>query len=150
MPLKRTNARVTAADLNGKRNKTPEANVTEQCIGFLEAHGWRPVRMGRGKMVFGDRAVTFGEPGVTDWELIKYIPTSERGLCRLVWCEFKQSGSKRSGHTCTQPSKIKLGKRIRCTACDQRDWQERERARGALVVKVDTFEQLRTMEWWRE
>lgn len=124
--------------------KLLEADVTRQCLDFLEAHGWRPVRMGRGVATFGNRGtVTFGEPGVTDWEMIKYIPTSERGLCRLVWCEFKQPGSKKKCICLTKKP------RQRCTYHDQIAWQARERARGALVVKVDSLEQLQGMGWYR-
>lgn len=126
-----------------KAPKVLEAGVSKACVDFLEAHGWRAIRMPRGKTNFAGRWVTMHEPGQTDWEFIKYKMGSRIGESRTIWIEFKDPNDKRK---CTCLTKAP---RARCTICDQQNWRVREQARGAVVLRIESLEQLMAMEVWK-
>jgi hypothetical protein len=116
--------------------KLLEAAVTDQVRGFLEHHGWRGLRMGRGGMAVPNQYITFGEPGVPDWLFLRYAPNAPE-LCAaglMLWIEFKRRGARAQ---CRCRSKAP---RQRCTACDQKNWRERERRAGAEVWLVDDLD----------
>ena len=99
-----------------------EADIVAQVKGFLEARGWRPVRMMR-TIVPG--AFQAGEPGIPDYEFIYYMAEAK---ALVLWVEFK-APRRTARCRCLQI----VGTRKRCTACDQRNWRERERKIGAAV-----------------
>ena len=141
------NKRITAAELIAatpkKKRVTPEAELTKQVVDFLEAHGWRAIRMSRGVATFGDRGtVTFGEPGMPDWLFLKYVEVGLRPHALAVWVEFKRHGAV---ETCVCLTKKP---RSRCTKCDQITWKSREQFRGAQVHRIESLEQVKEGKWW--
>lgn len=113
--------------------KLNEADVTEQVKGFLEHHGWRSVRNQRTVM---PGQFSTGEPGMADFQFVRYIGTEHaRSLALVVWIELKAHGAKARCRCATKKP------RQRCTACDQRNWRNRERARGGVVwTQVDSIQ----------
>ena len=108
-----------------------EKDVTAQVKGFMEARGWRRVRMSRGVSTFGNRGtVTFGEPGMADWLFIRYW------IAGVIWIEIKAPG-KTAKCRCATKKPLQ-----RCTACDQAAWKAAEIARGAVVWTIDSLEAL--------
>ncbi len=99
-----------------------EADVTKQVIDFLEARGWRPVRM----QVGGRRSFRFGEKGMADWLCTRYR-TGEK-FHGVFWLELK-----------TATGKLRPG---------QLEWIEAERAKGALVCVADSLESFQG--WYEE
>jgi len=144
------NRRITPAELkqsSPKRGPGPEASVSKQCVDFMETRGWRAIRMPRGLAQYGERGVVpYGEPGQPDWMFIKYLPFKVGGdlrtskMTETIFIEFKQPNSKRK---CTCASKK------RCTYHDQEAWRVREQARGAVVLRIESLEQLMAMEVWK-
>lgn len=110
----------------GQPKQLLEADVTKQVKGFLEAHGWRCIRMQR--MVLPGSFQT-GEPGMADSCWIRYEPRPKfPALSLVLWIEYKAESDRRKCR-CLQ----NLGTRKRCSVCDQKNWQKRERERGAMV-----------------
>jgi hypothetical protein len=87
----------------------------------MEANGWRPVRMQR-TIVPGQFSTC--EPGTADFLFLYY---GRKGVLAL-WVELKKPKA-RMTCKCLQ----NRGSRKRCTMCDQINWRNRERARGATV-----------------
>jgi hypothetical protein len=115
-----------------------EASVTEQVKSFLEARGWRAVRNQRTVMPGHFQT---GEPGMADFCFVYYKPTKRYpALSLTLWVEFKKKNS-RMRCKCIE----NRGTRKRCTMCDQKNWRDRERARGALV-----FTGVDDCEWFIE
>lgn len=106
-----------------------ESAVSAQVRSFMEAHGWRSIRMQR--TVIPGMFQT-AEPGCPDFLFLRY---NESGSAYALWCEIKSPTDRRSCR-CLQ----NRGTRKRCTVCDQKQWQEREKARGARLVVVDDFD----------
>jgi hypothetical protein len=106
-----------------------EADITNQIRDFMEHHGWRPVRMQR-TIVPGQFSTC--EPGTADFLFLYYLKNGALAL----WVELKKPKA-RMQCRCIQ----NRGTRKRCTACDQKAWQMRERARGGVVWSgVDDIE----------
>jgi hypothetical protein len=113
-----------------------ERDVTKQVKDFMEFRGWRPVRMQR-TVVPG--AFQTGEPGIPDFLFVRYLRTAFSGLSVAVWIELKRArGGKVSD--------------------EQHKWRDREKARGAIVLKASNiadfereyerlFGWMRTEEW---
>lgn len=146
----RVTAKAAIAQLNmgpkSKRGKGPEALVSQACVDFMEARGWRAIRMSRAFVKFdGKRGVTFGERGMPDWFFVKYgfkvgnMPT----VLGAVWIEMKQPGDKRKC-TCNP-----LRPRKCCTVCDQQNWRIKEQVRGATVVKIASLDELILSGVWK-
>jgi hypothetical protein len=132
--------RMTAAQAVAFQDHAPallESQLTGQVLGFMSTHGWHPYRMNR--IVVPALKLFAGEPGVTDW-LFRYYnnPELQDGSGLLLWVEFKRDGDRRKCQ-CLQFQRQKS--RRRCTVCDQKTWQERERKWGGRVWKIDTLEQ---------
>lgn len=115
--------------------KLSEADVTAQVKGFLEARGWRAIRMNRGLVQGFSSVVQFGEPGQPDWQFIFYIRGCEIPAATVtLWVEMKAPGAKAWCRCATKRPKQ------RCTSCDQKRWKQSERARGGVVWTVDNIE----------
>ena len=103
-----------------------ESHVMRQVRDFMELRGWRPVRMQR-TIVPGQFSTC--EPGTADFLFLYYLDKGgvpAGSLC--LWVELKRPKA-RMRCRCLE----NRGTRKRCTACDQKAWRERERARGAMV-----------------
>ena len=98
-----------------------EADVTGQVRDFMEAKGWRSVRMQR-TIVPGQFSTC--EPGTADFLFLYYC----RKAALALWVELKKPRA-RMACKCIQ----NRGSRKRCTFCDQINWRAKERARGAVV-----------------
>jgi hypothetical protein len=109
--------------------KLNEAQVTQQIRGFMESHGWRPIRNQR-TVIPG--AFQSCEPGTPDFLFLRYLPN---GVCLALWIELKAKNA-RIVCRCSQVA----GTRRRCTPCDQKAWRQREKARGAVVWQVDDLD----------
>lgn len=117
----------------GQKTELLEADVVKQVKSFLEAHGWRSIRMQR--MVMPGMFQT-GEPGMADSCWIRYDPRPEfPAMAMVIWLEYKGPSDKRKCR-CAQIA----GTKKRCTVCDQAAWQKRERARGAVVWIVNDID----------
>ena len=105
-----------------KRNPSPkdlrEADVAKQLRNFLEYRKWRRVRNQR-TVVPG--SFQTGEPGMCDEQWIYYLD-AHSGLCVVQWIETKRA---------------LRGKR----SDDQKAWQDREVARGAVVMNCNDIEE---------
>ena len=106
-----------------------ESDITAQVKGFLEARNWRAIRMQRA-VVPG--AFQSGEPGIPDFLFVRYL---DNGVALALWLEFKSPRDRRKCR-CLEIR----GTRKRCTVCDQHNWQQREKARGARVWRVDDLD----------
>jgi len=98
-----------------------EADVTSQVRDYMEAKGWRSVRMQR-TIVPGQFSTC--EPGTADFLFLYY----SRKAALALWVELKKPKA-RMYCKCLQ----NRGTRKRCTYCDQINWRAKERARGAVV-----------------
>lgn len=117
----------------------PEAQVARELRAFLEARGWRAVRMESG---FVPGAGSFGEKGIADWLFLCYLPL--RGNTLAMWIETKAPGAKQVCHC--KPAVMEPGKRPgtmrqakaahECRMHGQQRWRRDEEARGALVLTV--------------
>jgi hypothetical protein len=99
-----------------------ESDVTGQLKAFMEAKGWRPIRMQR-TIVPGQFSTC--EPGTADFLFLYY---AAKGAALALWIELKKPKA-RMTCKCLQ----NRGTRKRCTMCDQINWRTKERARGAVV-----------------
>lgn len=119
--------------------KLNEADVTSQVKSFLQAHGWRAIRMNRGLMqnAFGG-VIQFGEAGMADFLFVRYAPEAMPAAGLMLWVEMKATGVKAKCR-CTTKRAMQ-----RCSACDQKVWRERERLAGAQVWLVDS------LDWFME
>lgn len=115
----------------------PEARVVKELITFLEARGWRTVRMESG---FVPGAGSFGEKGIADYCFIRYSDSaSVPGAAIVMWIETKAPNYKPrcncvARHRDPETGRMKPEKV--CRSCGQKRWQAAERARGALVLQV--------------
>lgn len=97
-----------------------ERDVAKQVSDFLQWRGWRRLRNQVGLATnMGGQTIRFGEKGMPDLLFLLYVPVHQPWTLAL-WIETKRKGGRLSDH--------------------QEEWQEQERARGALVVNVDNFE----------
>jgi len=112
--------------------KLDEKAVVRQIRDYMEYRGWRYFRTG----VVAGPGYSIGEPGCADSQFIYYdTDKTERATCLLIWCEFKSPDDKRKCNCA-------IGKI--CKVCRQRQWQERERQRGAVVIQTDSFVEFAT------
>lgn len=104
-----------------------EKDVERQISDWMQIHGWREFATGYGEIRRGERLVaTVGEVGMPDRLFVRYLPD---GRCDLVWVELKRpKGVGRSGG------------RLRK---EQEDWARNERVRGAVVLVIDSLNELR-------
>ena len=113
-------------DKSGKIHLS-ETDVQRQCVDLMEAHGWRMIRTGYGEIIKGGRVVgTVGEVGMPDYQAIYY--TDYWAATKVVWIEFKRPKAKG----------VRGGKR----SAEQTLWSDAERKRGAIVLQIDSLEQL--------
>lgn len=111
--------------------KLLEKHVSKQVVDFLRAHGWRAVRT---QFAFAPGSFTTGEPGMPDWCFIRYMPVDFHPSRALVmWVEVKGPNDQRK-------CRCGPGERKPCKVCRQHQWQDRERARGAVVVVVSDLD----------
>lgn len=97
-----------------------ENDVQKAVCGFLRAQGWRIVRT---QFSFVQGAMATGEPGMPD--VIALYPLRKDYASVLgIWLEFKSPNAKLN-------CRCEVGKK--CRLCRQKDWHERERARGFVV-----------------
>lgn len=105
-----------------------EVDVQRQCIDWLEIHGWRCIRTGYGSIHRDGKAVEhYGEEGMPDYLAIFYADHGAAAL--VVWIEFKRPGGR--------------GSRKGTLSTLQRVWRDVERERGAVVLVIDSLEQLK-------
>ena len=104
-----------------------EAAVTDQTIGFFEAHGWRPIRHQRFVIPGAGQS---GESGMPDYQLVYYL---ESGVALIIWCELKSTTAR---DDCRCLERREKGKRGVCTLCAQAAWRRKEmlRSKGRAVV----------------
>lgn len=112
----------------GQPQKLSEADVTSQIRGFMESRGWRALRFQRTVM---PGQFSTHEPGTPDLQMIKYVPSAGIGCALVLWLEMKKRGARAVCRCRTKKP------RQRCSSCDQANWRERERRRGAQVWVVD-------------
>lgn len=117
---------------NGGQLKLSEAEMFVQVEGFLQAHGWRVIKVGYGEIHRGGRVVgTVGEVGMPDRLCIRYGAGS---YAEVIWLEGKRSKSKGDS-----------GGRIREK---QKEWIAAEERRGATVHVPRSLEGFQA--WYRE
>jgi very-short-patch-repair endonuclease len=113
-------------DKSGKI-RLSEADVQRQCVDLMESHGWRMIRTGYGEIHRNGRRVEcYGEIGMPDYLAIYY--TDYGAAAKVVWIEFKRPKARG----------VRGGKR----SADQTLWRDVERKRGAIVLQIDSLEQL--------
>ena len=113
---------------------TPEAQVTEQVIGWLRAKGWSCTRRQVGLFVsFAEakrgvlRPITIGEKGESDW-------FCERALtCPGDWIEHVAPGL-------TQAFTLEIKAPGNKPTAEQDLWMRRRRSGGFLALWVDSLE----------
>ena len=124
--------------------KLTERDVARQVRDFLEAHGWRAIRMQVASVARPTGGgFHVGEVGMPDYLFLRYegdIPATAKhdysefepnplqAACQHLWVETKAPGKKRKPH--------------------QQTWARDERLRGAVVVEVNDFDQF--LAWYRE
>ena len=108
-----------------------ESQVSKQVRDFMEARGWRCLRFQR-TVIPG--AFSSAEPGCPDLSFTRYLDCKVTGAALVLWLEMKSATDRRSCR-CLQNQ----GTRKRCTVCDQKNWHQRERLRGATVWVVSDF-----------
>lgn len=119
-----------------------ERDVQDSIVGLMAARGWVWHRTQFG---FVPGAFQTGSPGMPDGFFVRYMGTGAvPARCLFLWCEFK-SPSDRRGCECMkrQLAAAKSGKRRRpglCPYCRQKAWQDAERSKGAMVIKVSSPE----------
>jgi hypothetical protein len=106
--------------------KLIEADIARQCRDFMRARSWRHVRT---QFAFSPGSFSTGEPGMADSLFLRYM---DNGAALATWVEFKSPNDKR---------RCNCGPGRQCKLCRQRAWQERERARGAVVWVVDDLQE---------
>ena len=115
-----------------------ESQISRTVRDFMAAHGWRCIRFQR-TVIPGQ--FSSAEPGCPDFGFIRYLEHGKiLGAALVLWIEMKSATDRRSCR-CLQNQ----GTRKRCTVCDQKNWHQRERLRGAtvwIVSDFDFFEQL--------
>jgi len=102
-------------------------------------------------MTFGDCHITVHEKGCPDWLMVRYQPITghitgkkyQNVRVDLIWLETKQPKSRERCICATKTS------RQSCTHCDQQNWRVREQARGAVVLRIESLEQLMALEVWK-
>ena len=114
---------LTASSHTRTMPSTSERDVTKQVIGFLQAEGWRCLRM---TVSFNKRRFSTGEKGMPDWLCLKYTTIGHD--CDILWVEMKKPGEKQS--------KAQL------------KWADNEELFGARIVVADNLDTFR--EWYRE
>lgn len=111
-----------------------EAHIQQTFREFLEADGWRSIRTEHAleRTKEGKIRRKVGEVGMPDYLFVRYLPpenprpgapatlVQRPAMAEVLWCEFKRPGKK--------PTPAQLA------------WHGAERARGALVVVVDSIE----------
>jgi len=111
-----------------------ERDVARQVRDFMEAHGWRCIRMQVASVARPTGGgFRVGEVGMPDFLFIRY---NEQGFdaasritcCEHLWVEVKRPGGRVSEH--------------------QREWVGREMDRGGVVVVVDDIDEFRT--WYAD
>ncbi len=104
-----------------------ESDVVKQVKSFLEARGWRAFRT---HFAFSPGVFTTCEPGCPDYLFVRYEPG---GRALLLWVEFKGPRDQRKCNCVPGSKKV-------CKVCRQKNWQAREKQRGARVIVVDDAE----------
>lgn len=105
-----------------KSPKLSEAAIEKTCCQFLALDGWRILKTDPVSNSAWGKG--FGEPGMADTLCIRYLFSPvyaryERDAAQVMWVEWKSRTGRRKQH--------------------QKEWQGRERSRGALVIcaKID-------------
>ena len=122
--------------------KLTERDVTRQVRDFLEAHGWRAVRMQVARIATVSGGFEVGELGMPDYLFLRYEadipdlaleshvdfqPDSLPAVCQALWVEVKA-----------------LGKRL---SPAQVAWHQAERWRGATIVVADDLDEFQ--RWYK-
>lgn len=105
--------------------KLLEKHIVKQVRDYMLHRGWRYVRI---HPIVMPGMFSAGEPGQPDALFLYY---REHGAALALWIEFKGPNDRR-GCRC-EPGKI-------CKTCRQKQWHERERARGGRVWVVDDLD----------
>lgn len=97
--------------------KLSEKSIERTCTMLLSLDGWRILKTDPVSNPAWGKG--FGELGMADTLCVRYFATSQGdpeycALSEVLWIEWKSRTGRRKEH--------------------QKEWQERERARGALVV----------------
>lgn len=76
-----------AATVRSAKRVTPEAQLTRQVVDYMNARGWRAIRMQSG--VYQGPATTFrsGEKGMPDYLFLR--PVDQINGFAVLWVEFK-------------------------------------------------------------
>ncbi len=104
-----------------------ERDVSKQVKDFLEARGWRAIRT---QFAFSPGAFQTGEPGMPDYLFLRYEPG---GRALVLFIEVKGPRDQRKCNCVPGSKKV-------CKVCRQKNWQAREKQRGARVIVVDDAE----------
>lgn len=105
-----------------------EKVVVQQHLDFLHAHGWRTIRT---HPIAIPGMINTGEPGMCDYEVIRYMPVPGAPWRTITfWLEIKSPDDRR-GCRCKRTEK---GRVLICQVCRQKNWQAAERLRGAVVI----------------
>lgn len=123
--------------------KLTERDVARQVRDFLEAHGWRAIRMQVASVARPTGGgFHVGQVGMPDYLFLRYegdIPESAKhdysefepnplhAACQHLWVETKAPGKKRTAA--------------------QEIWAVNEQLRGAVGVVVDDFDKFQTWYW---
>src|SRR5271170_7983652 len=79
---------------NPMKAKLSESDVTKQVVSFMEARGWRPIRMQVAMPTnAAGKRYRVGEPGMPDWLFVRY---AFRFTAQVLWVEMKAQGKARS------------------------------------------------------
>jgi hypothetical protein len=117
-----------------------ERHVDRQICDYMAYKGWRSVRMNRGIFQGPSQVLSIGEPGMADRVFYRYLrhECSLIGAALVLWVEMKSNTDRRACRCVLGDSKL-------CGFCLQVRWQDRERARGAEVWQVSSFEEFDCM-----
>jgi hypothetical protein len=111
-----------------------ERHIQETVTAFLEADGWRPLRMEHAieRKADGGFRRRVGEVGMPDYLYLRYeeacnsmtaVSIGMVGMAEAMWIEFKAPGKSADPH--------------------QLDWHEAERLGGGLVLVVNDIDEFR-------
>lgn len=103
-------------DKRGKL-RLSEADVTKQCIDWLQAHGWTAIRRHVGTFTAGSgRLVKLGEKGDPDWLI--YCPWEDPGYgyARLFHLELKAKGGRLRKEQRIRHSQLRFDGQLVCVA----------------------------------
>jgi hypothetical protein len=115
-----------------------EQVIVDQHLDFLHKHGWRTIRT---HPIAIPGMVNTGEPGMPDYQVIRYMGVEAAPWKTITfWLECKSPDDKRGCRCKTVQDKRGRWKQKQCQVCRQKQWRERERALGAVVIVSDDLE----------